>query len=90
MVTALDTLGEKPYETFVGDGESAVAIGITALQGIRHAENALIDAAFITTLERVIEQWSSPVAKADLVALLRSRIPSFLHVETGKNLDQRI
>jgi len=48
VVTALDTLGEKPYETFVGDGESAVAIGITALQGIRHAENALIDAAFVT------------------------------------------
>ena len=90
VVTPLDTSGEKPDETFVGDGESPVTIGLAALQGIRHAENTLLDKAFMTTLERVIEQWESPVAKAELVALLSSRFPSFRHVETGRNLDQRI
>jgi len=90
VVTPLDTSGEKPYETFVGDGEFAVDVGLAALQGIRRAESTQFDNDFMIALERAIDQWSSQVAKSDLVTLLSSRFPSFRHVETGKNLDQRI
>ncbi|MGI8895118.1 MAG: polysaccharide biosynthesis protein, partial [Casimicrobiaceae bacterium] len=90
VVTPLDTSGEKPYEEFTGDGESAIPIGLTALRGIWHADNPLIDENFIATLGRLIEEWNTPVSKRDLAALLSSMLPTFCHVETGKNLDQRV
>jgi len=90
VMTPLDTSGEKPYEEFTGDGESAIPIGLTALRGIRHADNPLIDENFIAILGRLIEEWNAPVSKGDLAALLSSALPTFHHVETGKNLDQRV
>lgn len=89
IVTPLDTGGEKPYEEFVGAGESAVDIGLTELSGIAYD-------AFPADLSSVIEELavlrddiSRDVIKKDVQQQLLRVVAGFHHAESERNLDQR-
>lgn len=90
ILTPLDTSGEKPYEEFLGQGETASEIGMTALCAIRHQNSGLPALGVFQDLERLINRPSAPATKADIVEAIRSAVPNFHHMETGRNLDQRI
>lgn len=80
-----DTSGEKPYEEFIGEGEQ---LGASLFQEI-----ALIDKSTEThsdQLQAVLDLDPVNVSKQDVVSLLSSVVPGFGHVETGRNLDQRM
>ncbi len=91
LLTPLDTSGEKPYEEFVGAGESLVDLGnLSALRGVPYlpaAEGALD--AFIAEIEAAM-QAAEALSKADLVAAMARMVPQMRHVETGKSLDNRV
>jgi FlaA1/EpsC-like NDP-sugar epimerase len=89
LMTPLDTSGEKPYEEFVGKGECAHEVGMTGLLAIKHLATR-IDGAFIDRLEALIGDPAAAGAKADIVATLASVVPNLQHVETDRNLDQRM
>jgi FlaA1/EpsC-like NDP-sugar epimerase len=89
LMTPLDTSGEKPYEEFVGKGESAHEIGMKSLSAVRHMQTG-IDADFINRLETLVNDASGACTKADIVELIASVVPNLQHIETDKSLDQRM
>ena len=90
--TRRDTSGEKPYEEFVGDGEQVVALGFRELEAVRHRPVASAECrqAFLTDLQRWIDDPSLPVGKAELVRRVEAVVPRLQHAETGRTLDDRM
>lgn len=91
LVTSLDTSGEKPYEEFVGSGESSVEIGMSNLLGVsyRPASTGSI-ADFLDQIEGYISEIRLTVSKDDIVNAIAAVIPEFRHIESGRNLDERM
>lgn len=91
LLTPLDTSGEKPYEEFVGQGESIVDLpGLAALRGVPYLPaNSGSVLAFIRHVEQVMDALQAP-EKAALVAAMERVVPQMRHVETGKSLDSRV
>jgi FlaA1/EpsC-like NDP-sugar epimerase len=91
LLTPLDTSGEKPYEEFVGDGEKAVDVGMTSLLGIEHEPKPVSPVfSFIKHIEEIILHPEREITKRDIVDSVKRLIPNFEHIETGKNLDERM
>lgn len=90
LLTPRDTSGEKPFEEFIGDGEAAMEIGFQNLQAL---EYSAVGAPELGKFLAQLEGWFSSDAapdKADIVNAIGTVIPNMQHVETGKNLDQRM
>ena len=84
------TSGEKPYEEFFTDKEELDRDTFHNLGVIKNAPkkseaeiNALFDQLNLLFKEE-------EVTKAKIVSVLSDIIPNFKHIETGKNLDQRM
>lgn len=90
LVTPLNTSGEKSYEEFVGENETVSDIGFKSLEGVSYIEPKA------GTLEVLYEEIESILAgkirmdKNTTVRKIAEVIPEFHHIETGKNLDQRM
>jgi len=85
-----DTSGEKPFEEFYTDAEAIDFARFQALGVIKGQP-----AYDMPTIEKVfgkLEQLfqNELTDKQSIVALLTEFIPNFQHIETGKNLDQRM
>ncbi|HLO75852.1 MAG TPA: polysaccharide biosynthesis protein [Magnetospirillum sp.] len=91
LVTPLDTAGEKPYEEFVGDGEKTVDLGLKDVVAVDYlpAPTGTLG-PMIQYLDRVIRGEEEMPKKEDVVRLVAACIPQFHHIETGRNLDQRM
>jgi FlaA1/EpsC-like NDP-sugar epimerase len=91
LLTPLDTSGEKPYEEFIGDGEKVVDVGMTSLLGIKHETNSISPViSFIKYIEEIMLHPEMAITKRDIVESVKRLIPNFEHIETGKNLDERM
>lgn len=91
LVTPLDTAGEKPYEEFVGEGEATVDLGLKNIVAVDYqpAPTGTLR-PMIEYLERVMRGQEDSPSKEEVVRLVAACIPQFHHVETGRNLDQRM
>lgn len=85
-----DTSGEKSYEEFVTDTETAdmgrfSALGVIIGKGIPDKENVqkLYDA-----LNSVFNKDNT--TKEEVVAIIKDYLPNFQHIETGKSLDSKM
>jgi len=85
-----DTSGEKAFEEFYTPGEDIDLSSYTSLGVIKNAPQKTIEeiSEVIRTLETLITQ--PKVSKEDIVGILIRLIPTFEHLETGKNLDQKM
>ncbi|HEY0680088.1 MAG TPA: UDP-N-acetylglucosamine 4,6-dehydratase [Chitinophagaceae bacterium] len=84
-----DTSGEKLYEEFFTDKEDLDLERFSALGVIRNAarrDKKELD-NIIKELESLFER---SVAKEDVVRTLNKLLPTFQHIETGLNLDQKM
>jgi len=91
LVTPLDTSGEKAFEEFTGVGEAIVEMGARGLQAVPWLPVPEADLTHaLAKLEALFDDPARPVSKADLEALLAPVVPGFRHVETGRQLDQRM
>jgi FlaA1/EpsC-like NDP-sugar epimerase len=90
ILTPQDTSGEKPYEEFVGDGETVCDVGFKNLLALAHDRAPAASMEVIEQMSRPVERAGSTPAKADIVALMAAAIPNFPHIETGKSSDERI
>ena len=90
LLTPLDTSGEKPYEEFVGDDETAEECGFGALLGLRHIPGSARLAETLAAFERMLAAPDPTLTKQDVVALIAQAVPHLAHIETGRNLDQRL
>jgi FlaA1/EpsC-like NDP-sugar epimerase len=90
LLTPLDTSGEKPYEEFVGSGESLVDSGLQTLGAVAHVPSTALAAGVIHMLEDAVSRVDGDLDKPAIVDAIQSAIPGFSHRETGKNLDERL
>lgn len=90
LLTPLDTAGEKPYEEFVGEGETAEELGFSTLYGV------VYQPAPPGSLTRVLSAVNEVIAgrasldKSGLVSLIGGAIRQFRHHGSDSNLDQRM
>jgi FlaA1/EpsC-like NDP-sugar epimerase len=92
VLTPLDTAGEKPFEEFLGDGESAHPIDLRRLAAIDSATAAVDVPALKAFVEFVnsAANASTVVSKEECIARMNSLLPSFRHAASTSNLDQRM
>ena len=85
-----DTSGEKPYEEFVTDTETAdmdrfASLGV--ITGKPIPDQAGVE-KLIADLEAAFEQPST--TKEEIVSIMKAYLPNFEHIETGKSLDSKM
>jgi FlaA1/EpsC-like NDP-sugar epimerase len=88
LLTPRDTSGEKAYEEFLGDGETAADLGMARVRALRHRlrdEGEILEA-----IAALVDDPARAAGKAELVALIGRAVPGFRHVETGRHLDERL
>ena len=85
-----DTSGEKPYEEFFTDTETVDMDRLSALGVITN--KSVPDKAklsdFMTELNKAFER--DTLTKEDVVMIIKSYLPNFEHIETGKSLDSKM
>src|SRR6185295_11717669 len=84
-----DTSGEKLYEEFFTEEEELDLERFSALGVIKNAERRKKSElnSVIGELEQVFKKDTS---KEDVVNTLNKLLPTFQHIETGLNLDQKM
>jgi FlaA1/EpsC-like NDP-sugar epimerase len=85
-----DTSGEKPFEEFYTEAE---ALDFSRFQAIGVVTGK--PAYDLLTIEKIFEKLeklfqNNLTDKQSIIALLTEFIPNFQHLETGRNLDQRM
>ncbi len=85
-----DTSGEKPFEEFVTETETAdmdrfESLGV--ITGKQIPDQAGVE-KLIGDLEAVFEQ--PMTTKEEVVSILKAYLPNFDHIETGKSLDSKM
>lgn len=85
-----DTSGEKPFEEFVTDEETAdmdrfVSLGV--ITGKTIPDKQKIDELFI----KLNDAFEKPdTTKKEVVAIMQTYLPGFAHIETGRSLDSKM
>lgn len=84
-----DTSGEKPFEEFYTDKEDQIldkfeSLGIVQLKKEDDVESIK---SYINDFKNLLE--AAP-DKTEIIKMIQSKIPNFGHIETGKNLDQKM
>ena len=88
--TASDTSGEKPFEEFVTDTETADMDRFSSLGVITGKEipdKSRIEVLF-RTLNAAFEK--EITTKEEVVVTMKEYLPNFEHIETGKSLDSKM
>jgi FlaA1/EpsC-like NDP-sugar epimerase len=85
-----DTSGEKPYEEFftdeeIKDEDSFVNLGVVKNSKKRDLKE--IDAIF-DQLRNLFD--NNEITKSKIVEILKTYLPNFDHIETGKGLDSKM
>lgn len=88
--TVSDTSGEKQFEEFVTESETAdmsrfSSLGVIIDKALPNQEKLLV---FLKQLQNVFEK--DETCKDDVVDLLKGYLPNFQHIETGKSLDSKM
>lgn len=91
LLTPLDTSGEKPYEEFIGQGENSKEIGLPNLLAVSyHSRKAGSVKTFLSSLKQHLYNLDMEIKKDEIIKWVMTVVPEFHHIETGKNLDNRM
>ena len=87
---ASDTSGEKPFEEFVTDSETAdydrfSSLGV--ITGKEIPDKSRVEKLF-KELNAAFDKES--ITKEEVVAIMKDYLPNFEHIETGKSLDSKM
>ena len=83
-----DTSGEKSYEEFYTEKEDYEINRYDSLGSIRTNE---INISFKDVEDDFDSVFNNPNSeKLDIVTIIKKYVPDFMHIETGKNLDQKM
>jgi FlaA1/EpsC-like NDP-sugar epimerase len=85
-----DTSGEKAFEEFFTPDEDVDLTSYSSLGVIQNIPKKTVEEIerMTATLEKLVNQQGT--TKEDIVKALSEIIPTFEHIETGKNLDQKM
>jgi len=85
-----DTSGEKLYEEFYTDSDVVDTASYDSLGVIKNARKSPVATIEATLAELKTLMNSGNYDKTAIVDLLKKYMPDFQHIETGKNLDQKM
>ena len=83
-----NTSGEKTFEEFYTEEEEFNIEEFDSLGYIKTVEQSISFEEVKNDFEKVFE--NSDSTKADIVVVIKKYVPDFEHIETGKNLDQKM
>ena len=85
-----DTSGEKPYEEFFTSKEVLDLMTYENLGVIKNSKKRNIEEIddILKSLESIFLK--NNITKSDIVNVLKKHLPTFMHLETGKNLDSKM
>jgi FlaA1/EpsC-like NDP-sugar epimerase len=83
-----DTSGEKTYEEFFTEEEDYEVNEFESLGYIKPSEVEISFEEVEADFENVFNNSNS--TKADIVKVINKYVPDFMHIETGKHLDQKM
>jgi len=83
-----DTSGEKTYEEFFTEEEDYEVNEFDSLGYIKTSEVNISFVEVEADFERVFNNLNSE--KSDIVTIIKKYVPDFMHIETGKHLDQKM
>ena len=84
-----DTSGEKPFEEFVTDTETADMNRFSSL-GVIIGKQVPYKARVEKLFENLNAAFSSETTKEEIVGIMKEYLPNFAHIETGKSLDSKM
>lgn len=92
LVTRLDTMGEKPFEEFSGEGESVTEVGMRSLQTVayRCANDPAQVAYVIARLNEFVGNATLKLSVQDIDNLLERVLPEYRHLTSSRRLDDRV
>ncbi|CBS91506.1 polysaccharide biosynthesis protein [Azospirillum lipoferum] len=90
LITARDTSGEKPYEEFVGNDETIIDLGFDALRGVSYTSAPPKSVERLLVMLESVLHGGAAFDKAMALERISAVVPHFRHIETGRNLDQRL
>jgi nucleoside-diphosphate-sugar epimerase len=90
LLTPLDTGGEKPFEEFVGTGESATDCGLINVSAVRHIPGVTTEQKLFDQIARWVDEPDLAIAKATFIGAISDALPNFRHSQSERNLDQRL
>ncbi|MDA8707316.1 polysaccharide biosynthesis protein [Cyclobacteriaceae bacterium] len=83
-----DTSGEKTYEEFYTDDED---YEVDKYISLGHINSLEIEMSFDDVLNDFENIFTNPKSnKLDIVNVIKKYVPDFIHIETGKHLDQKM
>lgn len=85
-----DTSGEKAFEEFFIEGETCDFDRFSGLGVIKNSAAVSIAEVRQMCTDFRAAFAGNEVTKPDIVQLIRHYVPNFQHLETGKNLDQKM
>ena len=83
-----DTSGEKTYEEFFTEEESYEINKYDSLGFINTLDVKISFENVVSDFETVFNNLNSN--KSDIVTIIKKYVPDFMHIETGKHLDQKM
>ena len=83
-----DTSGEKTYEEFFTDDEEYELHTYDSLGFVNSRDVEISFLQVKTDFDRVFSNPNSD--KADIIKVINKYVPDFMHIETGKHLDQKM
>jgi FlaA1/EpsC-like NDP-sugar epimerase len=89
LLTPLDTGGEKPYEEFLGAGETAHD-WLPHLRVIQHRPPASVDGLLLALEQIMLEGGDEQSLSERIRGVFLARIENFKHRASRRNLDQRL
>ncbi|MBR0396102.1 MAG: polysaccharide biosynthesis protein [Clostridiales bacterium] len=84
-----DTSGEKPFEEFVTDSETADMNRFTSL-GVIVGKDIPDKDKIAVLFQELNSAFARETSKEEIVEIMRKYLPSFEHIETGKSLDSKM
>jgi FlaA1/EpsC-like NDP-sugar epimerase len=90
LLTPLDTGGEKPFEEFVGPGETATDCGLRNVSALRHIPGMAGGRGLFDRIACWVEEPGRAIAKTEFASAISEALPNFRHSESERNLDQRL
>jgi len=83
-----DTSGEKTYEEFFTEEEDYEINKYDSLGFINTSDDKISFEDVESDFENVFNKLNSE--KSDIIAVIKKYVPDFMHIETGKHLDQKM
>lgn len=90
LMSPRDTSGEKEYEEFLANDETQIALPFASMAAIRHRPSGAQAYGLFDFFDAAVSDPDGITSKADIVSAIDRALGTFRHVETGRNLDERM